>query len=136
MWIFIGAGAALLVGSVMIIYALTLFYKTVIFLRAATRTVGTVVRLAPSRNGDGNATSLAVFEYRTNDGTAYEHISTVASNPPAYKIGDTAALLYHKRNPRNARVRSFTELWLAQLILTVLGLAISIAGLYMFGTAK
>lgn len=136
MWIYIGVGAMIVVGSVMIGYAFKLFYDTVIFLRAAVRTVGTVVHLAPARNSDGGATYLPVFEYRTNDGSAYQHTSTVASNPPAYKVGDTATLLYHKRNPRRARVRSFTELWLGQFVLVLFGMVCIFGGLYLFGNAK
>jgi hypothetical protein len=136
MGLYIGAGVCFLIGGVMVIYALKLFYETLIFLRAAARTVGTVVYLAPARNSDGQATYLPVFAYRTNDGSIYQHTSTVASNPPSYKIGDTATLLYHKRNPRRARVRSFTELWLAQLTLIVCGIIGTIAGLIMFANAK
>jgi len=136
MGIYIGAGVLLLVGSVMLLYAVKIFYETIIFLRAATRTVGTVIRLDPSRSGDENSMYVPVFEYRTNDGTIHQYTSTVISDPPSYKVGETATLLYHKRNPRNARIKSFTDLWLLQFILTCLGLVCCLAAFFMFLSAK
>ncbi len=136
MGIYIGVGALLLVGSVMLLFALKLFYETIVFLRSAVRTVGTCIRLDGARNSDGQATSLPVFEYQTNDGTIYRYTSTVASTPPAYNVGDTATLLYHKRNPRNARINSFIEIWLVQLILAVLGLSCCLAAFFIFLSAK
>ena len=120
----------------MLLYAVKSFYETIVFMRSAAKTVGTVIRLDPARNSDGQATSLPVFEYQTNDGSVYQHTSTVASTPPAYQIGDTATLLYHKRNPRNARVKSFTELWLAKLIFTVLGLSLCFTAFFIFMTSR
>ena len=136
MWTFFIAGVFLLLGSVMIVYGLKLFYDTVIFLRAAARTIGTVIRFDGAQNSNPQGKNLAVFEYRTNDGSVYQLTSTVVTDPPAYEIGDTATLLYHKRNPRNARIKSFTELWLVQVLLIVFGIICSFTGLFMFLKAK
>jgi hypothetical protein len=127
----IAAAAFLIAGVVMMLFGGKIFYETVIFLRVAARAVGTVIRIAPSRNSDGQAMYLPIFEYRTNDGSAYQYISTVASNPPAYNVGETATILYHQRNPRHARIHSFTELWLLQAVLFFFGSICVFASIYI-----
>ncbi|HEY8561662.1 MAG TPA: DUF3592 domain-containing protein [Pyrinomonadaceae bacterium] len=125
----IGAGACLLIGSATLLYAAKRIIETVVFLRAATAAAGTVVELAAARDGDGHPTYLPIFEYETRDGRRFRHVLTVASTPPAYRIGETATILYLRKNPQNARLKLFSELWLATLVIAVIGVAFCGAGL-------
>jgi hypothetical protein len=122
MWTSIFMAALGLAGGLTLMLVLKSIIETVVFIRAANRTEGTVIRYGSSRNSDGHSMYLPVFRYRTNDGSAYEYTSTVASKPPAYKIGETATIFYLKKNPRSAKLNSFMELWLVKLIFTILGL--------------
>ena len=133
---YIGAVACLLIGSLTLLYLFKILIETVVFLRAATATVATVIRLDQARSSDGHRMYLPVFEYRTGDGSVYQHTSKVASSPPAYNLGDTATLLYLRRNPRNARLKSFTELWLSKLVVAGVGLSFCFAAFFIFMTAK
>jgi hypothetical protein len=109
-------------GGLTLLLVLKSVIETVVFMRAGNKTEGTVIRFATTRNSDGHTMYLPVFQYRTNDGSAYEHTSSVASKPPAYEIGETAMIFYSKKNPRKAKLNSFSELWLFKLIFTLIGL--------------
>lgn len=111
-----------LAGVITLFLVLKNMIETVVFIRAATRTEGTVIRFGTTRNTDGHTMYLPVFQYRSNDGSAYEHTSSVASKPPAYVIGETATIFYSKKNPRKAKLNTFSELWLFKLIFLFLGL--------------
>jgi hypothetical protein len=123
MWGSLAIGILCLVGGAIMLFVVKNFIETLVFIRAAGTTVGKVIHLAPARNSDGHLLYLPVFEYQTNDGTVCQYTSTVASSPPAYKIGDSATLLYLRKNPRQAKLKSFSELWLLNIIFALIGLA-------------
>ncbi len=122
MWTNVFIAALGLAGGLTLLQVVKSIIETVVFMRAANKTDGTVIRLGTTRNSDGDTMYLPVFRYRTNDGSSYEHTSTVASKPPAYTVGETATIFYLKKNPRRAKLNSFSELWLFKLIFTVVGL--------------
>ena len=124
MWTNILIAALGLGGGLTLLLVVKSIIETIVFIRAANRTEGRVIRYGTTRNSDGHTMYLPVFQYRTNDGSAYEHTSSVASKPPAYEIGETATLLYLRKNPRQARINSFMELWVVKLIFTVIGLVL------------
>lgn len=124
MWTNIFIAALGLGGGLMLLLVVKGIIETVVFIRAANKTEGTVVRYGTTRNSDGQTMYLPVFQYRTNDGSRFEHTSSVASKPPAYEIGETATLFYLKKNPRQAKLDSFMELWFVKLILTIIGIGL------------
>jgi hypothetical protein len=121
-----------LVGGGILLFVIKNTIETVVFIRSASKTVGQVIRLATTRNSDGHTLYLPVFQYRTNDGSLHEYTSTVASKPPAYQIGATATLFYLRKNPQNAKLRSFSELWLLNLILALVGSTLCAGGVQLF----
>jgi ABC-type transport system involved in multi-copper enzyme maturation permease subunit len=122
-WNYLGIGILCFVGSAITLFVVKSVIETLVFTRAANRTVGKVIRLATARNSDNHLMYLPVFEYQTNDGAVYQYTSTIASTPPAYEIGETVTLLYLRKNPQNAKIKSFSELWLVKIVLAVIGLA-------------
>lgn len=136
MGIYLGTGICLPTGSAIIFFVVKSVLETLVFMRAAARAVGTVVRLDTTQNSDGQTMYLPVFEYRTRDGTIYQHTSSVASRPPSYEVGATATLLYLKKNPRNAKIKSFAELWLAKIIPAAFGAAFLAAAFFFFRAGK
>ena len=122
MWTNIFIAALGLAGGLTLLLVVKGIIETFVFIRAANRTEATVIRYGTTRNSDGHTMYLPVFQYRTNDGSRFEHTSSVASKPPAYQIGETATLFYLKKNPRRAKLNSFSELWLVKLIFTVIGI--------------
>lgn len=122
MWTNIFVAALGLAGGLTLLLVVKSVIETFVFIRAANRTEGRVIRYGTTRNSDGHTMYLPVFQYRTNDGSAYEHTSSIASKPPAYQIGETATLFYLKKNPRRAKLNSFMELWLVKIIFTIIGI--------------
>jgi hypothetical protein len=136
MWSYLGIAVLCLAGGAIILFVVKSFIETFVFLRAATSTTGTVIRLATTRNSDGQTLYRPVFQYQTNDGTRYQYTSTIASSPPSDKVGDTVRLLYLRKNPQNAKVKSFSELWLLNIIFAVIGLACFGGAFIIFFAAK
>ena len=67
---------------------------------------------------------IPVFEYRLPEGRPLYYRSPVASNPPAYDVGQTVVMLYLPKNPAKVKVNSFTGLWLVTVICAVLGVSL------------
>ena len=109
-----------LIGGGMSLFAVKRIIETINFIRASSRAVGTVAGYASARNSDGGAMYLPVLEFTTAGGKIVRVTSTVASNPPAYKIGEKTDVLFLKRNPQAARINSFSEMWLVTFILTII----------------
>ncbi len=132
MWIyFLNAGLSL-VGAGMLFFAVKNFIQTVIFLRSAEQTEGKIVGFIESKNNDRLTMYLPVFDYQPALGKTYRQKAEVASNPPEYKLGETVTILFMKKNPQNARLKSFSELWLMTAVLVIFGTAFSFAALLIF----
>lgn len=69
-----------------------------------------------------------VLRYRTQQGATQEVVSSVGSNPPRYKEGDTLLVLYNPARPSEVRIHSFTQVWIAPLVLGVLGVLFLLVG--------
>ncbi len=67
-----------------------------------------------------------VFAYK---GDSIRIESTTGTEPPEYQIGDRVSMLVPPDSPRDARVDSFTELWLAPMIFGVFNLVLLIISL-------
>ena len=120
----LGSGICLLLGVVLVFYSIKRLLETIVFLRTARRAPGRVVRHEPSSNSDGQRMFIPVFEYRLPEGRPLYYRSPVASNPPAYDVGQTVEMLYLPKNPARVKVNSFTGLWLVTAICAVLGVSL------------
>ena len=70
-------------------------------------------------NKDG--VSFPVFSFQDQSGSTVTFRGSSGTNPPSYKVGDMARILYDVNISSNARVDSFFELWVIPGITTVLG---------------
>jgi hypothetical protein len=78
---------------------------------------GTVVALKESAaTEDSGVTYTPVISYEV-EGQTYTFTSNVSSDPPAYKVGDPANVIYEATDPSRARVDSWLELWLLPVVL-------------------
>ena len=89
------------------------------FLRNAISTQGVVVDQKPSSGNDGT-TYATEFEFQDGTGSTHRSVTSWSSNPPAYAVGSQVEVLYVARNPSDARLRSFTSLWLGAMICGIL----------------
>jgi hypothetical protein len=136
MSIYLVSGICGLAGGAMLLFVLKRFIGTLVFIRSGHKTVGKVVGLANARTSDHHLTYLPVFEFRTNDGQIIHYTSTVASNPPPYQIGATVELFFQTKNPRQAKINSFSELWLTTIVLLFISLVLFLFAFLAFFSGK
>jgi hypothetical protein len=69
-----------------------------------------------------------VLRYRTQQGATKEVVSSVGSTPPRYKEGDSVVILYDPAKPEDVRIHSFLNVWIAPLVLGLLGVILTLVG--------
>ena len=62
-----------------------------------------------------------VVRFMGPDGRAVEFIDEMSSNRPAYRVGEQVSVLYHRRDPGDARVASPYRLYAPALIFACFG---------------
>jgi hypothetical protein len=111
--------------------------RTRVFLAKAKETTGEVVALkeVPPTDTGESPTYRPVVLFQVGPRPPIRFESIAHSNPSQYKIGDSVPVLYDPESPYDARIRSFTSLWLLPLILGGLGLIFTAigAGLLIWG---
>lgn len=115
-------GGWLMVTSSIITLVLSLFLYLHArdFTRSAIRTQGTVARLVQRQSREGGIFFHPIVIFRDTRGVQQELFSSAGSFPPAYKVGDTATVLYLENAPDKAKLDSFFGVW---------GIAALVAGL-------
>ncbi|MFD1602275.1 DUF3592 domain-containing protein [Flavobacterium artemisiae] len=130
-YVFLIIGLALLGG------AFYLYQNKQAFLDKAVKVQGTVTDLIASRS-DKSTTYRPVVSYTTKDGKQIEFTSSVGSNPPSYHEGETVEIFYDPADPYDADINGFVSLWLAPLILGIIGTIFFLIGflIILFGKMK
>jgi hypothetical protein len=112
-----------------------LYTTTNTFLSHASHAQGTVIDLLQHNSSeDSSVTYYPEIKFIDKTGRSIEFYSNYSSNPPDYVKGDKVNLLYDPQNPRNAKVVSFTTIWLLPLvtfIVSIISLLIS-CGFYFW----
>lgn len=113
----------LLVGIGLLATATRHGLHTRVFLDKAREAAGEVVALEeePAMEAGDSRTYRPVVSYATGSGQRVRFSSMAHSNPPEYELGASVRVLYDPERPHEARIRSFTELWMPLLLLGGLG---------------
>lgn len=123
-FIFLGCGLGLLATAARILR------RTGAFLRRAVSTTGEVVSLETVPPTDSQELPTyrptVAFTIAPNQHVRFESIAH--SSPPAYAVGARVPVLYDPERPQDARIASFTGLWLLPSILGTLGLTFTMVG--------
>ena len=61
------------------------------------------------------------FSFRTVDGQELSLLSNTGTDPPSFHANQAVTVLYDPKQPRDASIRSFAQLWLLPTILCSLG---------------
>ena len=95
---------------------------------------GTVVEeVAERRDTSSDVAYFPVIEFPTADKTAVRfRAPTGSAGAPGYEVGDVVDVLYDPRNPANARIGSFGQLWSGPLTTGGLGLILFLLSLLLF----
>ncbi|TQV87012.1 DUF3592 domain-containing protein [Aliikangiella coralliicola] len=101
-----------------LVYFLTL--KTQAFLDNAYVTKGEVIELIESSSSDSNAVAPLVT-FLNDKGQYTEFVSSHASYPPAYEVGELVDVYYLPEKPDSAKVGDFFSIWGLHLIFGILG---------------
>ena len=122
-----------LAGLVMLVGGLVVYDHTASFVRRAARAQGTVTALVRHQstnysNTSGSVASRRSVSYSYQPVVRFQHgaqqiqfSDSIASNPPAYHVGEAVSVLYLESNPYDARIESFTSLWFLPLLLGGMG---------------
>lgn len=130
-YLFFVIGLALLAG------AGYLYQSKQTFLSQATQTEGVVVDLSLSRS-DNSDVYYPVVTFQTQSGESVQFKASVGSNPPSYEEGEKVEVLYDPAAPKEAEINSFSSLYLAPLILGILGSVFFLIGfsIILYGYLK
>lgn len=119
--------AALVAGTIWGLEAYTAF-------RGNVQTQGAVVELAGEKGGTASGSvQFPVVEFSTPDNAKVRFRSVMGSPGSAeYEVGTTVDVLYDPRNPANARIGSFRQLWGGPLTIGGIGFILLSLSLLLF----
>ena len=96
------------------VYALFTAYKLE---TSGSTTTGTVIEMEESSTSEGGCCVYSpVIEFQVN-GQTYTFDGGNASNPPAYRVGETVPVIYDPNDPDTAQINKWSERWLFPLII-------------------
>lgn len=120
--------ALLIIGLGLIASSLISFLNAWRFLRRSVITSGWVTNMV--RSGKGLLAPQVKFTTAEDETITFTH--PVSSRPPAYRTGQTVTVRYQPSRPHEARLNTFTGVWLTPLVLLFMGVAFTlIAGFMM-----
>jgi len=120
--IFLVLGVGLLVGC---FFAAS---RTRSFLATAHEARAEVIALQHRLGQNHERAYYPVLRYRTQEGSTQEVVSSVGTNPPRYKEGDSVVVLYDPARPDTVRIHTFFNVWVFPLVLGGLGVIFLIVG--------
>lgn len=135
-FILIPIGALLLLGAAYSVWSTRTWLKTAVEAEGTViemvRTVSTSTVEDPfdrtKRTVSNGYVYAPLVKFRSFDGIMVEFQSTLRSNPPAYHTGQTVTVLYDPKAPNSAEIRGFAALWIAPIILGIIGTAFGVMG--------
>jgi hypothetical protein len=94
-----------------------LIYDTAGLLNRSLKATAIVTEL--KYNNDGLA--YPVLQFSNYQGSIVTTRLNEAQKPPAYAVGDRVEIIYDLNSPSNVRVNSLFGIWLAPMLMTILG---------------
>jgi uncharacterized protein DUF3592 len=111
----------LLAGPCLLALDAVLAIRETIFIRTATVIDGTILEMRLVRGTRNGHSYAPVFRFTADDGQTYVHVSNMSSNPPGFSLGQRVTVLYEHGHPENAKIDAFYQLWLPELVLSMVG---------------
>lgn len=116
-----------IIGLILLGGALYLYQDKQAFLEKSEVAQGTVVELLSTKSKN-SISYRPVVQFITKVGEKIKFSSSVGSNPASYNVGENVEVLYDPINPNKAEINGFSSLYLAPLILGVIGTAFFLIG--------
>lgn len=122
-----------LLGLLMLFGAWGDYTNTQSFLATAIKTEGTVIDLDSRLGSKGSVTYAPVIEFKDSQNIMHQVTSDMSSNPPDFARGQKVEVRYQPQNPQNAKIDDFWELYIAPLLLGIVGTVLTlITGTILF----
>ncbi|MBA3534445.1 MAG: DUF3592 domain-containing protein [Ardenticatenales bacterium] len=113
MWLVIAG----LVGMMMSLLGVWLFYRTKLFLARAIPAEGQYVDATWTTSMPSQQQSqVGTIAFQTADGQAIQFNGRLATPFESQKVGRTVRVLYDPANPEDALIDSFIEIWMPSVI--------------------
>ena len=110
-----------IIGGAFLLSAVVAFYNTRKFISQSANILGEIIYEGVKNTSDIKAVMFVKIEFMVNN-KKYIIESTV-SRFQKLKVGGFVEMLYSKSNPNNAKINSFIQLYLFELILLFFGLS-------------
>lgn len=120
-----------LIGSIFLIIGGVEIINLSRLLLVSEETEGTVVYMNVYSDSDGVTYSPDV-KFTTRYGEVIRFTDDISTYPAGFKVGDSATVIYDPMHPQNARIKSFSRLWLFPGIFVLVGLIPIGLGIYFF----
>jgi hypothetical protein len=128
----LGKFALIPVGLLLVLGAAWTVWSTKTWVAHAIEVPGSVIEMVRMRNSDNTGYMFApVVRFQTREGRTIEFQSSLSSNPPGYRTGQTVSVLYDPDEPRSAAIRGVFSLWFMSIILGFIGSIFLIVGTAM-----
>lgn len=115
-FVLIPVGLSLLLGAAWSVSS------TKAWIAQATEVQGKVIEMVRIRDrDDGGYMYAPVVRFETAEGSTVEFQSTLRSNPPGYRTGQTVSVLYDPEDPQSASIHGVLSLWLSSIVLGFIG---------------
>ncbi|MGC8548385.1 MAG: DUF3592 domain-containing protein [Acidobacteriaceae bacterium] len=111
-------------GAIFLLVGAGFAFHTFEFLQHSVRTTGTVLKLIVRTDSHGELSYTPVFEFTTRHGGTYATVTSFASNPPLYVVGQKIPVLYEPGRPETASPDSFWILWFFSILFFFLGMVV------------
>lgn len=122
------AAGFMLIGLGLIAGACLSYRSTAAFLSTAVATSGEVIGYERHNNSEGEISYFPVIVFTAAHGDEIEFTASTGGSTRGYPIGATVPLRYDPALPYNAAIDRPSDLWLATIVLSVLGLAFTTVG--------
>ncbi|HEX8457512.1 MAG TPA: DUF3592 domain-containing protein [Pyrinomonadaceae bacterium] len=116
------------IGCLFLWLSLLFLRRTKRFIGESLQTDGNVVRLHEVYD-EGSVTFAPVIRYTASDGIAREFTDSTSSRPASYNVGDPVKILYHRQNPKDARIATTFRLYLISIIFGFVALVLLAVGI-------
>ena len=117
----LGRFAMVPIGLLLLALAAWSVWSTKAWIAHSVEAEGTVIEMVRTRDSDGDYMYAPLVRFSTAEGKTIEFQSSLRTNPPAYRTGQTVSVLYDPAVPESASIRGFFTLWFVALILSFIG---------------
>jgi hypothetical protein len=125
-------GVLYCVAVPILLLSAAMFLSNIVFTLRAQKTRGTVVGYKTSRSAKGGGGQAEIVEFSGADGKTVQFTEKAYRTRFILREGHTVNVLYDPNNPSRARINSFATLYLAPVILAVVGIGMILFNLPMF----